>query len=78
MSEKQLEKFKAFIDEQKVESKDIGEFINEEMSNMELKAQVIKALNCLDAISQMVDTLQLKTYVKPCFEKLMNLKDELD
>lgn len=77
MSEKKLEEFKAFLEEQKVDTKDISTYLSEEMSTMELKAQVIKALNCLDAMSSMVDTLQLKTYVKPCFEKLMALKDEL-
>lgn len=78
MSRKALRAFREFMDEQSIAGKDLSAYMNEEMKNLDLKAQIIKAMNALDAIAQLVDQAQNKIYVKPALDKLIALRDEVE
>lgn len=79
MNEKTLKAFKAFLDEQKIENKSVTDYINEETERMEAKAKIIKVLNCLDELMQneQLDELQKDSYIKPAFEKILQLRDDI-
>lgn len=79
MREKTLNAFKKYLSEQKIEKMSVTDYINEETEKMEAKAKIIKILNCLDGLMQsdQLDELQKHSYIKPTFEKIMQLRDDM-
>lgn len=79
MNEKMLTAFEKFLDEQKIDTKSVTDYINEETEKLEAKAKIIKILNCLDDLMQsdQLDELQKHSYIKPTFEKIMQLRDDM-
>lgn len=57
--------------------KDFNKFLNEEMDSYELKLQIIKALNQLDALSRVASEGQTEEYIKPAFKLLLDFKKEV-
>lgn len=79
MGKKMFVAFKNFLDERTVETKSVTDYINEETEKLEAKAKIIKILNCLDDLMQsdQLDELQKQSYIKPTFEKIMQLRDDM-
>lgn len=79
MNEKTLKAFKKYLKEQNVENKSVTDYINEETERMEAKAKIIKILNCLDELMQsdQLDELQKDSYIKPTFEKILQLRNDM-
>jgi hypothetical protein len=79
INEKTLKAFKAFLNERKIEHKSVTDYINEETEKMEARAKIIKVLNCLDELmrSEQLDELQKDSYIKPAFEKILQLRGDM-
>lgn len=79
MSEKTLSDFRRFLSEQTVENKSVTDYINEETEKMKVKAKIIKVLNVLDELmrSDQLDELQKDSYIKPTFDKILQLRNDI-
>lgn len=77
MFNKKFSRYGRRITESRMMRAGIKRVLDEEMDNYEIRMHLIKALNELDKLSTAVTKGQLEEFVKPAFEKLLELKNEL-